>query len=65
MKIGKTLHPTPCIQAASHICRNTDNQQLSVTLKWVQKYEQSRVSISYQISKSMTDIHARMLAKPA
>ncbi|WP_416209708.1 transposase [Microcystis aeruginosa] len=32
---------------ASHICRNTDNQQLSVTLKLVQKYEQSRVSISH------------------
>jgi hypothetical protein len=30
---------------ASHICRNTDNQQLSVTLKLLQIYQQLRVSI--------------------
>jgi len=28
MKMGKTLDPTPWGQGASHICRNTDNQQL-------------------------------------
>jgi len=36
---------SPFLLAASHICRNTDNQQLSVTLKLVQMYEQLRVSI--------------------